>query len=140
MFKNFEDQYINFFKDTIEDFGGGKKDDEKKLKYVFRNNTNADKGAYFGCINKGEEPSGVYSDLSIVAIVTNENVPQNDRWIIGLTVGTQGYNNDYSIASLPGTRRSFRKYLSNTLPESFIKTDFLDIESKDGFNTFSFSP
>ncbi len=130
--------YIDFFRDKIAEFGGGLKDDEKKLKYVFRNNTKDEKGkgTYFGCINEGEAPTGVYSDLSIVVLVTQEDDSKNDRWIIGLGVGTQGYKNDHSIASLPGTRRSFRKYLSNTLPESFIKTDFLDIESKDGFTTF----
>ena len=139
MFKSIEENhnYINFFKETIEQFGGiNSRVKTDKEKYVFRNNTKSDdnKGAYFACINKYEEPTGPYSDLSIVICPSNEQNDIDDRWIISFGVGSLGYKDDFSIASLPGTRRLFIKHLKNT--KSFIKNDFLDIESDDGFNSF----
>lgn len=125
--------YTRFFEDRISSFGGISRGNKK---YVFRKNVNApfpDKGAYFGCISEGEDVSGAYSDLSIVVFPSNEPNDTDDRWIIALAVGSLGYKNDYALVSLPGTRRLFTKYLdSNT----FIKNDFMDIESSDGFSTF----
>ena len=77
--------------------------------------------------------SGAYSDLSVVIFPSNEPNDADDRWIIALGVGSLGFKNDYDLVSLPGTRRLFMKYLdSNT----FIKNDFMDVESSDGFSTF----
>lgn len=125
--------YTRFFEDQISSFGGVSRGNKK---YVFRKNVNnpfPDKGAYFGCISEGEDASGAYSDLSIVVFPSNEPNDADDRWIIALGVGSLGYKNDYALVSLPGTRRLFMKYLdSNT----FIKNDFMDIESSDGFFTF----
>ena len=125
--------YLHFFEDQISCFGGVYRGNKK---YVFRKNVNnpfPDKGAYFGCISEGEDASGAYSDLSIVVFPSNEPNDADDRWIIALGVGSLGYKNDYALVSLPGTRRLFMKYLdSNT----FIKNDFMDIESSDGFSTF----
>ena len=125
--------YLRFFEDQISSFGGVSRGNKK---YVFRKNVNnpfPDKGAYFGCISDGEDASGAYSDLSIVVFPSNEPNDADDRWIIALGVGSLGYKNDYALVSLPGTRRLFMKYLgSNT----FIKNDFMDIESSDGFSTF----
>lgn len=125
--------YIPFFEGKILEFGGVSRGNKK---YVFRRNVNnpfPDKGAYFGCISEGEDASSFYSDLSIVVFPSNESNDADDRWIIALGVGSLGYKNDHALVSLPGTRRLFMKYLdSNT----FIKNDFMDIESSDGFSTF----
>lgn len=125
--------YVEFFRNTIDSFGGKSRGN---LKYVFRKNVNnpfPDSGAYFGCINEGEENAGAYSDLSIVVFPSNEAVKNDDRWIIALGVGSLGFKNDYNLVSLPGTRRLFMNYLSR---DSFIKNDFMDIETQDGFKSF----
>lgn len=136
MFKSINEKfnYVNFFVDKIKTLGGVGRGSEK---YVFRNNTNdkalASKGAFFGCINEGEDVSGVYSDLSIVVFPSNEEEDADDRWIISLAVGSLGFKNDYDLVSLPGTRRVFTKYLTQ---DSYIKNDFIDIETSDGFKAF----
>ena len=125
--------YLDYFEGQISNFGGVSRGNRK---YVFRKNVNnpfPDKGAYFGCISDGEDASGAYSDLSIVVFPSNEPRDADDRWIIALGVGSLGYKNDYALVSLPGTRRLFMKYLNSN---TFIKNDFMDIESSDGFSTF----
>ena len=126
-------EYIRFFEEQLSNFGGVSRGNKK---YVLRKNVNnpfPDKGAYFGCISEGEDVSGAYSDLSVVVFPSNEPNDADDRWIIALVVGSLGFKNDYELVSLPGTRRLFIRYLdSNT----FIKNDFMDVESSDGFSTF----
>ena len=125
--------YVTSFGRTIASFGGVSRGNDK---YVLRNNTNQpfpDSGAYFGCINEGEEPSGAYSDLCVVVFPSNEPSETDDRWLVALGVGSLGYKNDYHLVSLPGTRRRFVNCLSQ---DSFIKNDFMDIESQDGFSAF----
>lgn len=125
--------FIQYFENKIDEFGGVSRGNKK---YVLRRNVNTpfpEKGAYFGCINEGEDVSGAYSDLSIVIFPSNEPIDADDRWIIALGVGSLGYKNDYDLVSIPGTRRLFIKYLDK---KSFIKNDFMDIASSDGFLTF----
>ena len=125
--------YTHFFEERISSFGGVRRGNKK---YVFRNNVNnssSNKGAYFGCISEDEEASRAYSDLSIVIFPSDEPNDADDRWIIALGVGSLGYKNDYDLVSLPGTRRLFMKHLDTN---TFIKNDFMDIESYDGFSTF----
>lgn len=125
--------YLTFFEKTIEEFGGISRGNKK---YVLRKNVGnpfPDKGAYFGCINEGEDTSGAYSDLSIVVFPSNETDDADDRWIIALGVGSLGFKNDYDLVSLPGTRRLFIKYLDQN---SYIKNDFMDVETSDGFTSF----
>lgn len=126
-------KYLAYFESRISEFGGVSRGNKK---YVFRKNVNnpfPDKGAYFGCISEGEDAASFYSDLSIVVFPSNEKNDADDRWIIALGVGSLGYKNDYALVSLPGTRRLFMKYLDEN---PFIKNDFMDIESSDGFSTF----
>ena len=125
--------YIRFFEEQISNFGGVSRGNKK---YILRKNVNApfpDKGAYFGCIGEGEDVSGAYSDLCVVVFPSNEPNASDDKWIIALGVGSLGFKNDYDLVSLPGTRRLFMKYLDS---HSFIKNDFMDVESSDGFSTF----
>ncbi|MBR3045982.1 MAG: AAA family ATPase [Oscillospiraceae bacterium] len=128
-----QEKYVPFFTETLSAFGG---EIRGKSRYVLRKNIGSpfpESGAYFGCISDAEDPSGPYSDLSIVVFPSNENNATDDRWIIALGVGSLGYKNDYHLASIPGTRRLFAKHLGK---DSFIKTDFLDIESQIGFSGF----
>ena len=125
--------YIEFFKQTITSFGGDGPGEKKK--YVFRDDASnyPEKGAYFGCIAEGEGTNSRYSDLSIVIFPSNEDDDTQDRWLISLAVGSDGYKNDFDLISLPGTNRYFRKYLDKA---SFVKNDFQDIESTDGFKSY----
>ena len=125
--------YVEFFEKTIASFGGVSRNTPK---YVLRKNINSpfpDSGAYFGCINVGEEHTGAYSDLSIVVFPSNEEKTEQDRWIIALVVGSLGFKNDYHIVSLSGSRRVFLNCLGEN---SFIKNDFMDIETQDGFSSY----
>lgn len=84
--------------------------------------------AFFGFINPEEDYSGAYADFSFVVFPQQED----GECIISLGVGSLGFKNDYSLAALPGLRRSYMR-LSKNDGKSFIKTSFLDIEepSKD---------
>ncbi len=131
---NANHEYLKFFESKIVSLGGVRRGNKK---YVLRNNTNDNaltgKGAFFACINEGEDVSGPYSDLSIVIFPSNEDDDSNDRWIIALVVGSLGFKNDYNLVSLPGIRRMFIKYLQQG---SYIKNDFMDIATSDGFKAF----
>ena len=134
MYSSF-DKMPETFRNIVNELGGISRGKEK---YVFRKNVNnpfPDTGAYFGCINEGEDNTGAYSDLSIVVFPSNEEESENDKWIIALGVGSLGYKNDYELVSLPGTRRLFTKHLAN-ISSSFVKNDFMDIETEDGFKSF----
>ena len=139
MFAEFVDLMNDLFFPTAEKFGG--KGRSGKLNYVKRKNVNdpfPDTGAYFGCISEGEEPSGPYSDLSIVVFPSNEKNIESDRWIVALGIGSLGFKNDFDIATVPGTRRAFSRCLQDTenAKYSFIKNDFLDTHSGDGFRNY----
>lgn len=142
MYKNFGQLQENFF-GFADDFGGLYRSDQRK--YVVRKNVGNSKegtfpvtGAYFGCIAEGEENTGAYSDLSIVVFPSNEKEDQQDKWMIALGVGSLGFKDDYDIVTLPGTRRMFTRCLKSGSSErpSFIKNDFLDIKTQDGFRNY----
>lgn len=139
MYSNIDNEhnYLDYFESRISDFGGVSRGNKK---YVFRKNVSRPfsnegdgQGAYFGCISEGEDTTSFYSDLSIVVFPSNEPNDADDRWIIALGVGSLGYKNDYALVSLPGTRRLFVKFLDRN---TFIKNDFMDVESSDGFSAF----
>ena len=132
MFKDFKGLIDVFFESLITFGGSGK--------FIERENVGSESqfpesGAYFGCIAEGEEKSGAYSDLCIAIFPSNEPDSKNDRWIVSFAVGSQGYKSDYDIASLPGTRRTFIRNLPND-SQSYVKNDFLDIESSYGINAY----
>src|SRR3972149_8546626 len=109
---------------------GAKQESQEKRDYVFRRNTSKealeeDGAAYFGFISPEEESSGPYHDLSLVIF---PGTKYGDPWLVALGIGTLGYKNDYELAIIPGLRRSFSKIIN---PQNgFLKTSFLDIESK----------
>lgn len=133
--------YLDFFFETADGFGGKGRSDKRR--YVERRNigkSNGDafpeKGAYFGCISKGEENRGAYSDLCVVIFPSNEPEDADDRWLVALAVGSLGFKDDYDIVTLPGTRRLFIRKMYGNKTNTFIKNDFLDVESNDGFKKF----
>ncbi len=114
---------INVLKDFIQNeaVSFGAKDDD----YVSRNNTGDEAlkkgGAFFGFINKGEESSGPYNDFSFVIF------PSEKEWLVCLGVGSEGFKNDFELATRPGLRRSFSKLVD--YKSGFCKSDFSDIET-----------
>ncbi|MCM1163925.1 MAG: AAA family ATPase [Muribaculaceae bacterium] len=95
---------------------------------VVRTDLNPDKGAYFGFISEEEAESGTYSDFSFVVFPDNGN--QVNNAIVGLVVGSEGFRNDYELASLPWVRRLFSQLYSEDNKEDFFsKADFTDFTS-----------
>ncbi len=102
-----------------------KKDEASPGNAVFRYNPNDKKGAnYFGFINPDEPFTNAYSDFSLVVFA----IDGNSTFFVSLGIGTQGFSNDYEIASQPGLRRIFLKLLDNS-GKSFCKPTFSDTES-----------
>lgn len=118
------EQTIQFINELAAQFGA-KNEDALAKDYVFRNNTHEDtlqNGApFFGFISPEEANSGPYHDFSLVVFPSNDG-----SWLVCIGVGTQGFQNDYDIASQPGARRLFKSIIG---PHGFCKTSFLDIET-----------
>lgn len=115
----------DFIKEKAEEFGA-RNDNEFNKAYVERNNTSQeslrDNGAYFGLIHPEEELSGPYHDFSIAIFPSDQGKP----WLISLGVGSSGFKNDYELATYPGLRRLFSKFIDE---RGFCKSDFSDIET-----------
>ena len=128
MYQDFEKLNEYFFK-KVEEFGGKSNDNYVKRDTVsdYKKDEKWSK-AFFGCISEEEATSGKYSDLSLVVFPSDEKDKSQDRWLISLCAGTDGYVNDFEIVSLPGTRRKFVKYLSKN-NNIYIKHDFTNIEN-----------
>ncbi len=84
------------------------------------------KGAYFGLVNANEEPTGAYSDFSLVIFPNAECT----HFVIALGVGSLGFNKDYTVATLPWLRRLFSRLRDEKYAgRQFFKVDFSDIET-----------
>lgn len=100
---------------------------ETKLNSILRVNLGDDqKCPYFGFIRPEEEASGLYSDFSLVIFPEFDSNRTVTSFLVSLTVGSQGFKNDYELALQPGWRRHFLKLKSEN---SFFKTDFSDTTS-----------
>lgn len=114
-----------FIKQKAEEFGA-KTDNEFNKPFIERNNTGQealkDNGAFFGFIHPEEEAAGPFHDFSI-AIFPND---QGKPWLVCLGIGSNGFKNDYELATYPGVRRLFAKLTSEN---GFCKSDFSDIET-----------
>ena len=86
------------------------------------------KGAYFGFIRPEEEPSGPYHDFSLVFFPQKNEDDNVTACVVALGVGSQGFANDYEIATLPWVRRLFSQLRRNEA-KTYFKNDFSDIES-----------
>ena len=115
-------EYIN---EKAKEFGA-KIDTEYNKSYVARNNTGAealkDNGAYFGFIHPEEQSAGPFHDFSLTIFPNNQDKP----WVICLGIGSNGFKNDYELATYPGLRRMFVKIIDKN---GFCKSDFSDIET-----------
>lgn len=80
--------------------------------------------AYFGFINPEEELQGIYSDYSLVIFPDDKDEVEN--CLITLVIGTNGFKNDYYLASLPKLRRHFIKLKGEN---TFFKSSFADMET-----------
>ena len=81
-----------------------------------------DNGAYFGFIHAEEEASGPFHDFSLTIFPNDQNQP----WLVCLGIGSSGFKNDYELATYPGLRRLFSKFINE---KGFCKSDFSDIET-----------
>ena len=106
---------------------------KKKKNVVIRKNISYDVGniPYFGFIRPEEQLSGPYSDFSLVFFPTTID---SNLYVMSLGVGSEGFRNDYQLASQPGTRRMFLKILpQESCYSSFCKPVFTDIETAIAF-------
>lgn len=119
------DEVRQFIKSEAERFGA-KVDAEYNKPFIERNNTGfdalQDNGAFFGLISPEEDASGPYHDFSLVVFPAEDG----KAWSIAMGVGSQGFKNDYELATYPGVRRLFSKLVNE---EGFCKSDFTDIET-----------
>lgn len=115
-----------FIKEKAQQFGANTNNEFNKP-YVERNNTGPealkDNGAFFGFIHPEEETSGPYHDFSFVIFPSAEI---GKPWLVCLGIGSNGFKNDYELATYPGLRRLFSKL---TNERGFCKSDFSDIET-----------
>ena len=116
---------IEYVKELAKEYGA-KDESSEKRDYIFRNNTKenalSEGGAFFGFVSPEEEPTGPYSDFSLVIFPDKDDGP----WMICLGVGSQGFKNDFELASTPGVRRLFRSIISK---DGYCKSSFSDIET-----------
>lgn len=111
-----------FIKEKAEEFGA------KTDSFIFRDNTDIcfntnTPGAYLGLVEFVEGSSGVYHDFSFVVFPASL---EGQSLVVTLGIGSQGFKNDYNIATYPGLRRLFKKLINE---KGFCKTDFSDIET-----------
>ncbi len=114
-----------FIREKASEFGA-KNDVEFNKPFVERNNTGVDalkdNGAYFGFIHPEEEAVGPFHDFSFTIFPTD----QAKSWLVCLGIGSNGFKNDYELATYPGLRRLFSTLVNE---EGYCKSDFSDIET-----------
>ncbi|MCF0185645.1 MAG: AAA family ATPase [Bacteroidaceae bacterium] len=120
--------------ENAKQFGLIEKTDEKKQNVVIRKNFASGEGnvPYFAFINPVEAPSGPYSDFSLVFFPVGK--AYEDKYVMSIGVGSEGFRDDYELATHPGMRRLFLKLLpgdENHYP--FCKPKFTDIETSVDF-------
>lgn len=100
----------------------------KKKNVIIRKNifNEAKSVPFFGFIRPEEQESGPYSDFSLVFFPT----PIEDKYVMSLGIGSEGFRNDYLLATQPGIRRLFLNILPTDISHApFCKVDFSDIEN-----------
>lgn len=121
--------------ETAKKFGLIEKSEgRKKQNSVIRKNLGGgdDNVPYFAFISPIEPPSGPYSDFSLVFFPAGDN---KDKYVMSIGVGSEGFRNDYDLATTPGMRRLFLKLLPNNGKYyPFCKPKFTDIETPVNFS------
>lgn len=111
-----------------------KTEGRKKQNAVIRKNLGYGMGnvQYFAFINPIEATSGPYSDFSLVFFPAGN---EEDKYIMSIGVGSEGFRNDYELATMPGMRRLFLKLLpGDEAHHPFCKPKFTDIETPVDFS------
>lgn len=111
-----------------------KTEGRKKQNVVIRKNlvSGDDNVPYFAFINPVEAPSGPYSDFSLVFFPAGD---KEYKYVMSIGVGSEGFRNDYELATTPGMRRQFLKLLpGNERHYPFCKPKFTDIETPVDFS------
>ena len=120
------DDIREYIKDLAVSFGA-KDTAEYNKSYVERNNTGPealnDNGAYFGFIHPEEDLRGPFHDFSLTIFPSSN---PDKAWLLCLGIGSNGFKNDYELATYPGLRRLFSKLIGE---RGFCKSDFTDIET-----------
>lgn len=109
-------------------------DGRKKQNVVIRINleNGNDNVRYFAFINPVEAPSGPYSDFSLVFFPAGD---KEEKYVMSIGVGSEGFRNDYELATTPGMRRLFLKLLpGDEVHYPFCKPTFTDIETTVDFS------
>lgn len=110
-----------------------KSEGKKKQNAVIRKNIGyGDNNVrYFAFINQVEAISGPYSDFSLVFFPAGD---AEDKYVMTLGIGSEGFRNDYELATTPGLRRLFLKLLpGDDIHNPFCKPNFTDIETAVDF-------
>lgn len=110
-----------------------KTEGRKKQNAVIRKNlVSGDNNVqYFAFISPTEAPSGPYSDFSLVFFPAGD---EEDKYVVSIGVGSEGFRNDYELAMTPGMRRLFVKLLpGDERHHPFCKPKFTDIETAVDF-------
>ena len=107
---------------------------EDKKNGIFRDRAINSPGdsAWFGFIsseNEKNSESGRYTDLSLVFFPTTNTTNDMESCLISLGVGTDSFQYDLDLASLPGTRRLFLRLKEKGNTYQFFKNDFTDTTS-----------
>ena len=81
-----------------------KTEGRKKQNAVIRKNLGYGMGnvQYFAFINPIEATSGPYSDFSLVFFPAGN---EEDKYVMSIGVGSEGFRNDYELAIMLGMRR-----------------------------------
>ncbi len=131
------EKLIEYFEKQSKEFGFNFKTEARKQQNaVWRKNIpesdlDFKKGAYFGIIRENEEPTGAYSDFSLVIFPNRMDDGACTHFIIALAVGSLGFNKDYTVSTLPWLRRLFSRLRDKKYSgEQFFKADFSDIENR----------
>ena len=135
LYKMRPDEFCNKCIDIATVFGLiGKTEGRKKQNAIIRRNLGyGDNNVrYFAFINPIEAISGPYSDFSLVFLPAGD---EDDKYIMSLGVGSEGFRNDYELATTPGMRRLFLKLLPGDKKHyPFCKPQFADIETPVDFS------
>lgn len=130
----------DFLRETAKEFGAVLKDIKDETKStpnaIFRYAPEVDH-PFFAFIDVEQEQSGIYRDCSFVVFLPDSKSNCN-QCVVSFAIGSDGFQNDYEIATLPGVRRAYRRIISQIHQDgerkkqypAAYKASFADIESK----------
>lgn len=122
-------------------------DTAKTFGMVLKNNERAIPNAIFRCapevnypfcafIDVEQAETGIYRDCSFVVFLPDQSSGSH-QCVVAFAIGSDGFQNDYEKATLPGVRRAYRRIISQIHQDeerkkrypAVYKTSFADIET-----------